>query len=369
MNSNIVRFPWRLNLHYEESRPAAEKALSVSLADRSVQSKELHLEDPDLLLSVCEILRSRLEADPASVRDEAEFFFNFLREPKRPIGLHDEREYFLGELGLVAAAASRLVFRIQEAKIWLQRAEASFALVQNANAHWARSAYQRLALLLEERQLDEVLALSPLWVETFEKLEMREDALKCRFLEGIVHCENGDLNKAIHLFVGICADAEKLGYSRLTAQAATNLVRYYASLGEEENALRYARKALPLQKQLQDRVGFTKLQWSIGDLLRKQGKHALALDADRQAQSEAREVGLRGDLAALHLVIADLLLEAGQDAQAEWEIRAALPIIEEERMVPERVAALSLLRESLRRRQIDRHALRELHGCFEDLPR
>lgn len=86
----------------------------------------------------------------------------------------------------------------------------------------------------------------------------------------------------------------------------------------------------------------------------------------RSALREAGEVGMRGDVAALHLVLADVLLGAGQDRQAEWEIRAALPIIEEEKMVPEGYAALSLLQESLRRRQIDRNALRNLHGYFRD---
>jgi len=35
-------------------------------------------------------------------------------------------------------------------------------------------------------------------------------------------------------------------------------------------------------------------------------------------------------------------------------------------MVPEGYAALSLLQESLRRRQIDQNALRNLHGYFRD---
>ena len=54
------------------------------------------------------------------------------------------------------------------------------------------------------------------------------------------------------------------------------------------------------------------------------------------------------------------------EAQAEWEVRAALPIIEEEKMVPEGFAALTLLRESLRRRKLDRQALRNLHGYFRE---
>jgi DNA-directed RNA polymerase specialized sigma24 family protein len=84
----------------------------------------------------------------------------------------------------------------------------------------------------------------------------------------------------------------------------------------------------------------------------------------REEQEEAEEMGLRGDVAAIHLVLADVLLDAGQEREAELEIRAALPIIDEEKMVPEGVAALSFLRESVRRRKIDRNALRELHGHF-----
>jgi tetratricopeptide (TPR) repeat protein len=367
VSSNVVQFPWRpKHLHYEESRAAADRAMAVPVTDRPAQSRDLHLDDPELLLCVCESLHSLLEADPARVRDEAAFFFGFIREPKRPIGLHDERDYFLGELALLVAASSRFLFRIHDAKAWLQRAEASFSLVHNANAHWARVAYQRLALLLEERNLDEVRDLAPMWVDSFLQLGMREEALKCRFLIGIVHFELGEVDQAIEVFAAICAEAEKLGSEKLTAQAANNLARYYGALGDEENALSYARKALPIQKRLNDRVGFTKLQWSVGDMLRKQGKRAAALDAYREAQGEAREVGLRGDLAALHLVVADLLLEAGQEAQAEWEIRAALPIIDEEKMVPEGIAALSLLRDSLRRRQIDKQALRDLHGYFQE---
>jgi tetratricopeptide (TPR) repeat protein len=116
-------------------------------------------------------------------------------------------------------------------------------------------------------------------------------------------------------------------------------------------------------------VNLVKLQWSMGDLLKEQGKRAAALEAYQQALGGAGELGMRGDVAAIHLVVADFLLEAGEDAQAEREIRAALPIIEEERMLPEGIAALSLLRESLRRQQIDHQALRDLHRHLGDRPR
>ena len=367
MSNNVVRFPWRAKkLDHQESRQAAELALAVPPSNRTIKAAELGLEDPELLLCISEMLRSQLEAVPAFARDESEFFYKFLDKPVRQIGVYDEREYFLGEFALTAATASRFLFRVEEAKSWLLRAEANFALVQNSNAQWGRVSYQRLALALEAREYERVLEVAPLWADAFRRLDMPEDALKCRFLEGTAQRELGDLPRAIQIYSEVFSAAESLRDSRLAGQAANNLARYHADLGETEEALAYARKALPLLQELGSQVHLVKLRWSMGELLRKQGRCGPALEAYRQAQSDARELGMRGDLAALHLVVADLLLETGQEAHAEWEIRAALPIIDEEKMVPEGIAALSLLRESLRRRQIDKQALRDLHGYFRD---
>jgi tetratricopeptide (TPR) repeat protein len=153
----------------------------------------------------------------------------------------------------------------------------------------------------------------------------------------------------------------------LLAQASNGLSQFYRVLGNLPEALVHARKALPLLQQLDNRVNIAKLRWSVGDILREQRKLGEAVDAYRAALRESEEIGIRGDVAAIHLVLADVLLDAGFDRQAEWEVRAALPIIEEEKMVPEGYAALSLLRESLRRRQIDRQALRNLHGYFQEV--
>lgn len=367
MTAKLIPFPWlERRLPPEEGWPAAERVLATPISERAERARELRLDDPELLLSVCEVLRSRDETSPANVKEDAEFFYGYLDKPTRKIGLYDEREYFLGELALIAGTACRVLFRRDEARRWFDRAEASFVLAANAQVHVARLAYQRLALATEERRFDEVLELAPRWSESFTRLGMAEDALKCRFLEGAAVWEIGQAREAVQILREICSEAEALRSVRLIAQAANNLVHFHSSLGETEEALAYSRKALPLLKQLDSRVHLAKLQWSIGDLFRAQGKLADAGEAYRAALQESEEIGMRGDVAALHLVIADLLLDNGQERQAEWEIRAALPIIDEEQMVPEGVAALSLLRESLRRRQIDRQALRNLHGYFQN---
>ncbi|MGH9390562.1 MAG: tetratricopeptide repeat protein, partial [Vicinamibacteria bacterium] len=305
------------------------------------------------------------QSNPSGTRDEADFLYWFLARPKRRIGVLDERAYFLGEAALIAAKACRFLSRREETRRWLDRAEAAFRLSARHVEDLSRLAYERLALYMEERRFEEVLELIPELFDTMVEREMGQEAVKVRFLKGVALKESGKLEEAVEVFQKVCEWSASLrDGEKLIALASNNLVQLHASLGDPEKALALARKVAPVFQRLDNLFGLAKLKWAIGDALRSQRDIAGAIEAYREAQKEFRGLGMRADVASLHLVIADLLLELGQDPQAEWEVRAALPVIDEEKMVPEGVAAAGLLRESLRRRQIDRQALRDLHGYF-----
>jgi tetratricopeptide (TPR) repeat protein len=278
----------------------------------------------------------------------------------------DEREYFLGELALIAGTTCRNLFRRDEARLWFDRAEANFRLTVRVQADLSRLAYQRLALRVEERAFEEVQELVPPLIESFERLGMLQDSLKCRFLLVAANTELGNASKAIETLREVVASAERIGDHRLQALAHNNLFSLHANLGELEEAVNHSRIAFRLLSEQGNRVHLAKLQWNVGNLYRAQARSAEAILAYRSALTAFRDLQLRGDVVAMHLIVADLLLDQGQEAQAEWEIRAALPIIDEEKMVPEGMAAYALLRESVRRRKIDRSALRDVHGYFQE---
>lgn len=368
MNGHLVRFPRRLNgLRPHEGEPLARRVLASSIGERSESFTISQLEDPELLLSVCDLLQERVESAPAVVRQESEFFYRFVELPERPIGCFDERDFFLGEFALLTGTVCRILATRTEARKWFDRAEAKFACVQNAASHFGRLAYQRLALRVEERDFEGVLELAPLWVANLEKLELPEDALKCRFLEATAWKETERYAEAEQVFNALVGDARRVGNERLAAIALQNVFQIHAFQGQVDEALAAAREVAPIFTRLNNRVGLAKLQLGLGYLLRSQGNLLGSIEAYRAAQFQFREIGMRADVASTHLVLADLLLDAAQPAQAEWELRAALPVIDELQLVPEGIAALSLLRESLRRRQIDRQALRSLNGYFEEL--
>ena len=99
----------------------------------------------------------------------------------------------------------------------------------------------------------------------------------------------------------------------------------------------------------------------------RDGHLAEAIEAYRKAQEEFEAIGMRADIAALNLVVADLLLEEGQDREALREIAAALPVIAELKMAPEGMAALSLAARVRAPAGSQPPALRELHGYFQEL--
>src|SRR5262249_5987121 len=274
---------------------------------------------------------------------------------------------FLGEAARIVGNVCRALTRRDEARRWLETCEVWFLRTGNAAGNLAKLSYVRLALLFEEREHEAVLRSIPQLIDDFERLGMTEDALRCKIVRGGALKETDRLQEAIVTLNRAAAEARSLGNEHLLAHALVNLVQIYGFLGELQNASPNMKEAEALLRKLGSHAPLAKLQWGIAYLLRTHSDFAGAIRAYRSAQHEFATVGMHADVAAVQLQIADVLLDQGQDKQAEWEIRQALPIIDEYKLVPEGVAALSLLRESLRRQKIDRQALRNLHGYFEEL--
>lgn len=335
---------------------------------RSVDEGEssTHLENPDTFLTLATSLWRQLDTSPSKVRDKAELLYRLIGKAERQVGLSEEHDYLFGEMALIAGTACRQLSRRDEARLWFDRAEAGFRHTVSAPAELSRLAYQRLAVRLEERQLETVLELVPSLRGSFEKLSMSEDGLKCWFLEGLALMESGRIADAVTVFQQAARTADELGSDKLLALAYTNLTQLHGILGNTEEAMDASERAIPILRRIEDRVGLAKVQWGIANLLREQGQIPAAIETYRTAQGGLERIGMRADVAALSLVVADLLLETGQDEEAVREILMALPVIEELKMGPEGVAMRSLLRESLRQQKINRQALRDLHGYFEE---
>ncbi|HYK43354.1 MAG TPA: hypothetical protein VE007_13275 [Thermoanaerobaculia bacterium] len=344
----------------------AKRILATAPSARLSMGREGELADPDVLLHICAAVRSLLYSNPNAALEEAEFFYGFLRGRSTRIGIFDEHDYFLGEFALLAGAACRQLTLRDDARLWFDRAEAGYRHTASAVADGSRLAYHRLALRMEERQLDVVLELAPPLIQGFRDLGMREDEIKARFLEAIALAESDRQEEATDAYEEICRIASEIGADHLYAQACGNLIHMAAMRGDTAAGIEYSRKAIPGLRRSNDRVALAKAQWGLANLLRSSHQLDAALDAYREAQRQFASIGMRADIAAIHLIVADLDLEQNRETEALQSVMAALPIIDELRMAPEAVAAIALLRESVKLKRINRAALRQVHGYFAE---
>jgi tetratricopeptide (TPR) repeat protein len=339
--------------------------LAIPAEKRTTLSESTHLEDAEMLSSIFAVLRDRLNVVPAEVFAEAKSLYDWLSVPKRAVGFFDESDYFRGESALLAGGAARLLGSREETERWLDRADACFRHTINPAPMLARVAYTRLALKFDMRRYEEVAELVPSLHLTFGKLAMAEDYWKCRFLEAMTLKDMGNLDGAVGAFEEIACGAQLPVDDALKGLALINLGNVRSGQGNHELALMAYSEALPFLKSANRPLSLADLKAMVAETLALLGKVDQAIQAYREAVADYVLLGSTTRVAYLRLVLAEVLVGAGRHREAEWEVAAALPTIDAEKMVPEGFAAVALLRESVRQRKANPQALSELRQYLQ----
>ena len=302
------------------------------------------------------------------VRDEAEFLYRFIETPRRPIGLFDEREYFLGETALLAGTACRQLSRREEATSGSTAPRPASATRSTrpptsraSDTSGSRSGSRSGSSTSCSRCL-------PALLESFRQLEMHDEALKCRFLEGLALLESDELTEAVRVFDEIVVEAERLGNSQAARERLREPDAHLRDDGERRGGHRGLRESHPgpaasrrPRRPRQDPVG-------AGDAPARDrpGRGFDRARTARRRRSSRRSACARTwrrSISSSRICCS----RPGRSARRSARSPPRCPIISELKMAPEGMAALQLLRESARRQEINRQALRELHGYFEEL--
>lgn len=341
---------------------AATLYLDTALDRRDEELLRVPVEQPDVLLQVCLLLRERVNTAPSMVAEEAATLYRRLAEASADaVGLFDERDFFLGETALIAGGACRLIGRRAEADRWLNRAEAGFRHTVNPAPQLARVTLERLAVQCDASNFDEVVELCSSLTYSFVKFGMLREQLKCMFVHALALKGSGRHEEAYPILEEIRTYAGKSeGDPAVLGLAAVHMGDIHSTEGRYEAAVKLYAEALPLLQRGKRAFAVAHLRGTMAETLRRQGSLSAAVEGYREAAADYSSLGMVTWESYLRIVTAEALLEAGRPREAEWELLAALPAIEEQKMVPEGFAALALLRESLRQRRTDSGALAEL---------
>jgi tetratricopeptide (TPR) repeat protein len=333
--------------------------LATPREERSDEYVTETLQDTDVLMALSLGLWDLVNSSPSDVAAEASGIYSWVSRRTASDFFFDERDYFLGEAALLAAASFRMMGSRDDTLRWLDRADSAFRHTVAPAAHLARVAYVRLALKYDMRHHDDVLELLPSVALTFEKLGMQADLSKCKFLEAMSLKELGRTEQAMERFTSL-ASAKGCAEPTIRGLALANMGDLHSEQGNFERALASYAQAAPLFKSANRFASTADLKLMIAATLRSMGRREASLDAYREAARDYEALGMSTRVAYIRVLLAEALLEAGRPREAEWEIVAALPAIDQERMVPEGVAAVALLEESVRQRKTDSRALLEV---------
>ncbi len=288
--------------------------------------------------------------------------YRLIEGSPEPIGAFDENDYFLGETALLAASASRSLGNLDEAEIWLDRAEAGFRHTVNPTPLLARITYQRLALRYDRGHYAHVAEMIPMLGSTFGRLSMPSEQAKCTFLNGLALKESSDSRGALTAFASLNRADLCAREPGLVGSALVHMADLHASAGRDDMAEQCYGDAVPLLRRGNLPGSVAHLQGTFGEILRRQGRLAEALAAYEAAVTGFDSLGMATMVAYLRVVTAEVMLEAGMHREAEWQVLAAMPTIDQQGMIPEGFTAITLLRESIRQRKTDPQALAQLRN-------
>jgi tetratricopeptide (TPR) repeat protein len=278
----------------------------------------------------------------------------------RRIGVFDEHDYLTGVVACAASDAARYLGEFEASLGWIAHATDAFSRTQTPGILLLKTACQRLVVELSEKRLHDVLAQAPEIIRRCDELALKRDALKARIAEAAALKDSGQYREAEPRLAEIVRQGE------FTAQPALSLMAI-ATYGEVLSALCKYTEADALFTEASSRADAKRwpalcahLQGLLGESHRDRGRMERAIGHYRAAAEIYERAGMHSFAAYTRILLAEALLLHSCPADAEREILSAMPVIEAKNLRQEGIAALALLRESRRRRQTVRDALKKL---------
>jgi tetratricopeptide (TPR) repeat protein len=334
--------------------------LQVEGHDRTPELNARFLSDSESLFSICAAIRDLRNSAPAALAIELPALQKWVTSHFWPAHFTDERTYFVTQLEMSRGVCARWMGDREAAMEWFRRAEKRCESTPEWEIGSAEIELARLTTEYDAGQTGAVLTRLPILQRKLELLGMTTGLVKSRLLEAVTMKREGRIVESSAILEDLLHSEMFRGNGLLRALTLESLGDSYCLLGRLDDASKCLNLAFEILREKEEPTGRAFLKLVLGEMFWIQGDSANALQAYRGAQGDYAALQLETWEAYARLLAGEVLLACGRESEAASEVLAALPTIEKRSLVREGVAAVTLLRESIRRRKMDRNALREL---------
>jgi tetratricopeptide (TPR) repeat protein len=306
-------------------------------------------------------LQEDTESDPTAVRLRAHAIYECLKGSTAFPS--DIQSFFQGEIARLIGSSFRVTGRYSEAHDWLDRAESHYRAGVDSEPQLAVILFLRLTILYGQSQLEPVLKAAPILDRRFARLGMEEYRVKCGILWASSLKISGQIGAALQVLEGFRQASPPIP-PRLMGWILAEIGDCYAIRGDDELGIEALERASDLMRREKQLTGLAQVNSMIGGICRGRGLLPEALQLFLTSVRDYEQLGMSVSAAYIRLLIAETYLAMQLPRNAEEEVLRALPVLEEQRVVPDTLVALSILREATRRQKLDPQMLRNLHERF-----
>jgi len=280
-------------------------------------------------------------------------------------GRHDPdlETFFLGESARIVGCAKRNTGQTRDAEDWLERAETHFLRGPSPAAQLTRLKANRLAILYQLNHWETVCRAAPVIDEAFAEFGMEEDRVKWGISRAASLKVAGRLVEALDVLKAFREDRLRIPRS-LSGWVLLQVGDIHQILGDHELAMDELCEAAQLLRETGQFTGLAQVSAVISFAFRSKGMFKEALRFLQISRADLEHLGMQWSEAYCRMLIAETYLAMGRPHDAETEIRAAIPVFEDEGMVADAVVAVSLLREAIRRQKLEPRPVVDIRDRF-----
>jgi tetratricopeptide (TPR) repeat protein len=330
-------------------RSIAYEVTASTLPTDSSTARQALLSGSETLFQFLIYCQDHGEVNPQRVADGLLPLYHLLKtEGREEADLHS---FFLGEGAKLVGAALRSVGGPTAVGDWLDRAEEHFRSGVNPKPGLARVLFQRLAACYMASRFDLVTKACPQLEAEFLAMGMDEDRVKCLILWAGSLKLKGLLQEALSILEPVRQSRSQIR-PELYGWVLLQCGDIQQSLGNHDRALRELGEAARLLREGKQFIALADINWMISCIFRANGRFDEAVALLEASRQDHARLGMKWPEAYHRVLLAETYLAMGRPREAEIEIRAALPILEEQGMLADAVIAVNLLREAVRQRKL-----------------
>jgi len=272
----------------------------------------------------------------------------------------DEKDHLLGELSILAGTTLRQTGRRDEARHWYSKASSFFSRTLRPKFGLLRVACELAAFDYETRNYSRAIATAHASLPLCKGSLLARERLKCYVVISGSLKDTGQLGEAVDCLTSMRSDPDIEKHPTFLVALLVRLANALALQQRYEEASKAHAEAFEWLAKIDVPVLRADQKSVLAESLRDQGCFGEAVILFRMAIDEYTEAEAMSLASYLRVVLAETLVALERYTEAVKELQIALPIIDREGMTKDGVAALALLKETLRRQSIEPKALREL---------